>query len=297
MASISVMVSDHIDYIKLIEEKSPNTVKQRTCYLRRFCDFVGADADVRKIDNSTIERWIIHLKKANPDLAGRSINAAVSHVRSFFFWCQSRRGLISAINFAAVPRQPEVAPEHRYCCRKDVERAVAAAMSQGKSRRAVIVQLFFDSCMRLSELTSLKRTDIKGRQIVYVGKGRKQCRTVISCETAVLLEWWLAQHDSVYVFPSPANTNRPLAVESVRRHVSAAFLAVGIEGMRPHDMRHSGATDLELNGAPIQFISRILNHSKLTTTQIYTHAADMTLVDNFDTYRGNFAIDKSLMAC
>ncbi len=63
-----------------------------------------------------------------------------------------------------------------------------------------------------------------------------------------------------------------------------------IAGVTAHAMRHSGATELELNGAPIQLISRLLNHSKLDTTRIYTHATEVRLIENRDKYMKSLSL-------
>lgn len=73
------------------------------------------------------------------------------------------------------------------------------------------------------------------------------------------------------VFPSPTNADEP--VQEIKRQIRNAFRRAGLEGVRFHDLRHTFASHLVMNGVDLKTVQELLGHASLTTTQRYAHLA------------------------
>jgi integrase/recombinase XerC len=148
-------------------------------------------------------------------------------------------------------------------------------------RDRVIMELFYSSGLRLSELIGLNRRDIdeKNRVLTIFGKGKKQRQSPIT-DTAV--EWLLnylnhperplVEKDPDAVFLNKWGTR--LTPRSVDRNFAAYLKASGLsERVTPHTIRHTIATHWLENGMDLKTIQLLLGHTSLSTTTIYTHVS------------------------
>ena len=157
-------------------------------------------------------------------------------------------------------------------------------------RDRALLETFFSTGLRVSELARLDRDDInlRTREFSVIGKGRKS-RIVFLTEAAAT---WLERYtqarndrwkplfirtkgeldrtaDGLRMRMSPRSIER-----AVDKYVKAAGLAVSAT---PHTLRHSFATDLLSNGADLRAVQEMLGHANLNTTQIYTHVTNPQL--------------------
>lgn len=177
----------------------------------------------------------------------------------------------------------------------EVERMFRA--TNGDSPRALrdraILELFFSSGLRVSELTGLNRDSLNldKEEFSIRGKGSKLRLAFLSLTARdTIREYLRHRHDAdpaLFIsFPkkgltSPKSTAREtlrLTPRSVQRLVKHYAKKAGIgKDVHPHTLRHSFATDLLSNGADIRSVQAMLGHSSITTTQIYTHITDKGL--------------------
>jgi len=153
-------------------------------------------------------------------------------------------------------------------------------------RDKAILELFFSTGLRLSELCSLNRDlDLSKDEFSIRGKGDK-VRVVFLSDSAKdsIREYLKSRKDldePLFVQHSRngAKDNR-LTPRSIERIVKYYAIAAGIsKKVTPHVIRHSFATDLLSNGADIRSVQMMLGHSNIATTQIYTHITDKQLRD------------------
>lgn len=172
------------------------------------------------------------------------------------------------------------------------------AAPQGDSlaawRDRAILETFFSTGFRVSELAKLNREDLRFREntvdfeLTIVGKGSK-VRTVYFSERAVkTLKTYLAKRDDLdpaaFVNYRPgaskSDNDRRLSVKSiesvVKKYVKIAGLPVNAT---PHTLRHSFATDLLSQGVDLRLVQEFLGHKNIATTQIYTHVTNKQLRD------------------
>jgi site-specific recombinase XerD len=157
---------------------------------------------------------------------------------------------------------------------------------QKRLRDKAILELFFSTGLRLSELCSLDRDlDLSKDEFSIRGKGEK-VRVVFLSPSAkeAIREYLKSRKDMdeplfVQYSRNGSNNNR-LTPRSIERIVKYYAIAAGIsKKVTPHIIRHSFATDLLSNGADIRSVQMMLGHANIATTQIYTHITDKQLRD------------------
>ncbi|MBU6321250.1 MAG: tyrosine-type recombinase/integrase [Patescibacteria group bacterium] len=185
----------------------------------------------------------------------------------------------------------------------DVERmlAVPDTATQHGLRDRAIMELFFSSGMRISELVALdadrlsmlddKRTD-RTYELSIVGKG-KYVRTIfISPRAAEWVRKYLASRKDVF---KPLFVNHKiqdddgsrLTPRSIQAMISRAARLAGLsKKVTPHTLRHSYATDLLSHGADLRSVQELLGHKNVATTQIYTHVTNKRLRDIHERFHG-----------
>ena len=158
--------------------------------------------------------------------------------------------------------------------------------SQKKLRDKAIMELFFSTGLRLSELCSLNRDlDLSKDEFSIRGKGEK-VRVVFLSESAkkAVSEYLKSRKDldePMFVqYSRNGGKGNRLTPRSIERIVKYYAIAAGIsKKVTPHIIRHSFATDLLSNGADIRSVQMMLGHANISTTQIYTHITDKQLHD------------------
>jgi integrase/recombinase XerC len=148
-----------------------------------------------------------------------------------------------------------------------------------------ILELLYASGLRVSELSGLDvdALDRVDRAVRVLGKGRKERIVPYGEQAARALEAWLGARGEQ---PGPLFTNprgRRLTVRSIYTIVRRSARAVGItRPVSPHTLRHTFATHLLDGGADLRMIQELLGHSRLSTTQRYTHVAADRLMKVYD---------------
>lgn len=159
-------------------------------------------------------------------------------------------------------------------------------------RDKAILELFFSTGLRLSELCSLNRDlDLSKDEFSIRGKGEK-IRVVFLSESAKkaireylkertdLEEPLFIQYSNSSISKKTTKESNRLTPRSIERIVKYYAIAAGIsKKVTPHVIRHSFATDLLSNGADIRSVQMMLGHANIATTQIYTHITDKQLRD------------------
>jgi integrase/recombinase XerC len=152
-------------------------------------------------------------------------------------------------------------------------------------RNLAILELFYSTGMRLSELQGLSRGDLDlvSQQVKVRGKGRKERISPVGDQASLALRNYEAKRDellrqvgargerSAYFL---ARTGKRIGVRMVQKVVSA-FLEEIDEGagLTVHSLRHTFATHLLDAGADLRAVQELLGHASISTTQIYTHTS------------------------
>ena len=167
----------------------------------------------------------------------------------------------------------------------------------GRRDRAIL-ELFYASGLRLSELAGLDVDDVnlRARMARVLGKGGKERLVPFNGSTATAVRQYLPDRENLVSQPqggryAARGTRQPLFVNYrgsrlstrsidrlVRRYVAACSSRLGIS---PHALRHSFATHLLQRGADLRAIQELLGHARLSTTQRYTHVNAAQLLETY----------------
>lgn len=241
----------------------------------------GSNKDVTQLTRADLRKWIASLSRDG--LAPTSIARAVSAVRGFF------KFLMLDGHIKSHPAEDLDTPQRfsylpKFLTEDEINRLLAApdiSTSEGVRDRAVL-EIMYASGLRVSELVTLKQTDLDllAGLVVCHGKGSKERRVPLG-KSAI---HWLQQHAAVkasygkssspYVFLHRGKPfTRQLAWSMIKGHAER----IGIKNVSPHTLRHSFATHLLQRGADSRSVQALLGHSDISTTQIYTHMTDVHL--------------------
>lgn len=175
-------------------------------------------------------------------------------------------------------------------------------------RDRAIMELFFSSGMRISELVALDADQVsflkdkstsRTYELSIVGKG-KHVRTIfISPRSAQWLRAYLDSRRDVYkpLFINQRSKdpeNKRLSVRYIQRMISRSAMLAGIsKKVTPHTLRHTYATDLLARGADLRSVQELLGHKNVATTQIYTHVTNKRLRDVHEKFHGGKEMDNT----
>lgn len=248
--------------------------------LRTYLDFLAGQRITKpdRVTRDAVLDHLIALRKAG--LSPRSSARHLSAIRRFHrFMAQEKIAAADpTIDFDS-PRTVRALPS--VLSQRDLEKILAApdtATSEGL-RDAAILELFYSSGLRISELAALTLQDVSlGESTVRVrGKGSKVRLAPLGAKAREKINAWLAIRNDwkpkqpvLFINKRGARMGRT----SVWTIVKQAVRAAGVRGdITPHTLRHTFATHLLDGGADLRAVQEMLGHSDISTTQIYTHVS------------------------
>ena len=234
-----------------------------------------------------IRRFIARLHRQG--LGARSIQRLLSAVRSFYRWLM-REGLASQ-NPAAQVRAPKAPRKLPGTLDTD---AVARLLdirdeSPLALRDKAIMEIFYSSGLRLSELASLRwdQVDTASGLITVTGKGNKTRVVPLGSYAAKALARWnrvrgqFAGFDEPCVFVS--NRGQPISVRTIQSRIRHWARRQGLpERVYPHLLRHSFASHMLESSGDLRAVQELLGHADISTTQVYTHLDFQHLASVYD---------------
>jgi Site-specific recombinase XerD len=292
MSDFISSIQSFLEYLQKEKGYSGHTVSAYKSDLDQFKEFVKNVAGAETLE-SIMEKRILRsftYSLGDHKLRPRSIARKVAALKSFSKYCIKRHLL--SVNQAKLISTPKLdRPLPAFLTEKQAIALAAPANAQGglpqndskntinALRNRAIVELFYGSGLRLSELHACNRAtiDIRKRTVRVLGKGQKERIVPVTDQLLALLERYAQirpEGDSAGP-DSPLFTNSKglrLSRRHIERIVSAEVAKVSQQKKKsPHVLRHSFATHLLDGGADIRAVKELLGHASLSTTQIYTH--------------------------
>lgn len=259
---------------------------------RPVADLTPADVDAFAIRAFLGE---LHKQRISATSSARKLSA----IRTFVKFLR-RENLIQddPSSLVAAPRKPQTIPPHLTIEEMSALLEMPDASNPLGRRDRAILELFYASGLRLSELVGLDMEDVNlsGRMVRVMGKGRKQRLVPFNTSTADALRAWMRDRSATRLNADGSGQTRHaravaaplflnyrggrLSTRSVDRLVRRYVVLCGAKfGISPHALRHSFATHLLANGADLRAIQELLGHARLSTTQRYTHVNAAQLID------------------
>jgi integrase/recombinase XerC len=286
-------VEEFLTHLAKERDVSPNTVKAYDRDLREFTGFLGryyggAEWSWQGVDRLAMRGFLAHL--ARRGLSKRSMTRTLSAVRSFYRFLH-RNELVEANPARAVgaPRLERYLPGYLDRAQIDLLFQMAEVRAwEGNFidvRNLAILELFYSTGMRLSELQGLSRIDLDlvSQQAKVRGKGRKERIVPIGNTATLALRNYEAKRDELIRAVGPkadrmavflSRTGRRIGVRAVQKAVTALLHQIDEEaGLTVHSLRHTFATHLLDAGADLRAVQELLGHASISTTQIYTHTS------------------------
>ena len=280
----------YLDYLRDERNASPRTVENYDRALRAAADFLGRKS-WRDATADDFRAYLFALMKR--DRSRATIRLEFAALRSFYrFLCQRQGLAANPLMAVSLPKAEKRLPVFLTTAQIDaLLRAPLAAKPEKQApqwmpwRDAAVLELFYSSGLRLSELAALDASDIDpiNESVRVLGKGSKE-RIVPVGEPALEAIQQYRQRAQVQ--------NGPLFLSKLRRRMGApAIWSLVKKYLRlaripvpasPHKLRHSFATHLLDAGADLRTVQSMLGHASLSTTQIYTHVTTERLKKAYD---------------
>jgi integrase/recombinase XerC len=272
------MIEKFLEYIVVEKRYSEHTLISYKKDLEDFLLFVSdteGTRDLTKVDKKVIRNFLVHLTENH--FQKRSINRKLSSLRSFYLFLLkigeievSPLESVSSLKFYAekqIPMSEEEMAELSEILDEDtghfLEKAIIETLYQTGMRKAELCNLFFEN------------VDFSSNEIKIKGKGNKERIVPISSVLAEILYKFIEirkplPESEIYFFVR--ENGKKLSEKFVYSVVNSYLSMVTFKKKKsPHILRHSFATHVLNNGAEISKVKKLLGHSSLASTQVYTN--------------------------
>lgn len=286
------LINKFLDYLSYERNFSKYTVLNYGEDLKFFIDYLNKKKinDIRNVDYQIIRNYLVYMH--NKKLSKKTISRRISTLRSFFKYLLNKEYINdNPMTLISNPKLDKLLPKFLYKEELEEIENIPDMDTINGIRDKLIIEMFYSTGIRVSELSNLKINDIdfKERKINIFGKGSKE-RIVLFGETCLKLinlyldksrPFILNDGDSPYLFVNKRK-NR-LSENSIRIIIKDVLKKSGLNvKLTPHVLRHTFATDLLNNGADLRTVQELLGHENLQTTEVYTHITNERLKKVFN---------------
>lgn len=287
MDTLNQLITEYIEYCKYRKRLDDKTLKAYRIDLKQYNVYASNEMD--PLSRNVIDPFITELhKKYKP----KTVKRKIASLKAFFHYLKYKEILADNpfdkidIVFREPKLLPKTIPFHTI---QDFLSVLYLQKEQAKTnyqrhcyiRDIAVIELLFATGMRISELCSLKPSDVdlKSNAILIYGKGARE-RILQVCNPEVINALFtyqeLFQKDIIicgYYFVN--RLHHKLSDQSVRSMINKYVQLASIEQhITPHMFRHSFATLLLEQDVDIRYIQQMLGHSSISTTEIYTHVSN-----------------------
>jgi integrase/recombinase XerC len=290
-ATVDFPYADFIQSLEIERQLSKHTLESYVTSIESFIIFLLKYTQIRRwtaVDEFTIRQYLIELLREHKK---STLCNRLSGLKSLFIFFKNHK-LIVANPFEGIcsPKKEKTLP--KILSPQDVALLLSQPeklFSQKKisqflyHRDSLILELLYNSGMRLSELLSLRYCDIDfgQRSAKIMGKGNKERICPIGIYSIEALRRFIGGRagdfspDSLIIISDRGKNITPRQVQNrLKFYLQQSNLPADIS---PHKLRHSYATHMLNNGADLRLVQELLGHANLSTTQIYTHVNSAAL--------------------
>lgn len=274
-------IQEYLSYLKVSLNYSPHTITSYENDLKQFENFLTLtfgkdDFDLNDLELTILKSFVAGL--FDEDYSNRSISRKISLLKSFFKYLAKKKYIKKNVASTLIfPKLDKKLPS--YLTESEAEKLFEPEQTDDrKPLDAAILELFYSTGIRLSELINLKISNINFsiKTIKVFGKGSKE-RIVPFGKNAELS---ITEYLKIRPVPAEGNTDilflssngNKLYPMQVNRITKKSLEGVTeLKKKSPHILRHTFASHLLDKGADIRAVKDLLGHESLSTTQVYTH--------------------------
>ena len=269
------MIEEFINYLTNEKRFSNHTVVAYKKDISQFFNSIGGESALLKVNHKDIRTYLVEMVEEGKE--NSTINRKLSSLKTFFKYLK-RQGLISINPMVKVQglklkkRLPQFVPENQlwdtsiFCEHED---------QFSNLRDELILELFYQTGIRLDELINLKRFNVTSNNIKVLGKRNKERLIPIAPSFFLMIEKYIIvknKNNIVSEFLINTKNGKKLTPKFVYSKVNHYLgKATNLKKKSPHVLRHTFATHMLNNGASLESIKKILGHTDLVATQVYTH--------------------------
>jgi integrase/recombinase XerC len=274
-------IESFLEYLKNEKRSSLHTQVAYQHDLEQFFVFLGGDGTVllASVKPKTVRNWIVELSKSG--MSPRTIHRKISSVRAFYKYLQ-RLGIMDENPAISVnlPKTPKRLP--LFVKESEME-LLLDHTDFGDDyegvRNKLILELFYDTGMRLSELVELRHRDVDltEKMVKVLGKRNKERIIPLTNESVMLFKrYYDVKNDTFGTTAEPwlflTSKGAKIYHKLVYRVVHSSLeMVTTMQKRSPHILRHTFATVLLNRGADLNAIKELLGHANLNATQVYAH--------------------------
>ena len=264
-----------LQFLEHEKRYSVHTLKSYSTDLEQFIQFLSSEFQVNTVKNVNfqfVRSWIAKLLSNN--ISARSVNRKITTLKTYF------RFLLKENMIKQSPMQKIISPKTSKRLPVFVEEIkmdeLLNEIDFGKGflaqRNRLILELFYFTGIRLSELINLKNKDIdfSNSTILVLGKRNKERLIPLTFDILSKIKKLNTSNKSPFLFTT--EEGKQISTKQVYRLVNKYLsMVTSLDKKSPHILRHTFATHMLNNGADINAIKELLGHANLSATQAYTH--------------------------
>ena len=271
------MFDKFISYLQFEKRYSAHTIVAYRQDLNSFVEF----AEVNKINEfadlsaAFIRSWIVYLIEGG--MKNRSVNRKLASLRTLYKWLRKEgfvdqspmtkiQGPKNERHLPVFAKESELLPE---------KIDVIFSDDFGGKRDALMLEMFYQTGIRLSELIGLKMNDIDGGQIKVLGKRNKERIIPISNQLVEQIQIYIGlrkdfqtENTHLFILSNGKKIYPTFAYRKINHYLGKV---TNLDKKSPHILRHTFATHMLNRGTGLETLKDLLGHANLSATQIYTH--------------------------
>ena len=281
MKKIEKQLDEYFNYCDKVRRMSQQTMQGREWTCRSLVESAKINS-LEEITNQQINEWV--MEQTARGCCGRTVNTRLAIAIAMLRYFQDMGVSMPKLKIRLIAKQKEQPPHRVYYKREQIDQVLRYA----DCLEWLLIRICFDCGLRISELRNLRLMNFDGQRITFIGKGSKAREAYLSEEARERLNDWIQREhitDYLWVVEDHYGKKRHLTVEDLRYRMRKPFYAAGYTNFHPHALRHSFATDVVENGAPLPIAMEMLGHSNLATTERYVHSFEGHLSEYFQQYK------------
>ena len=279
------IITEFIDCLTNERKLSQHTLRAYTTDLNSFVSFIEdtkPKTSILDVEKSDVQLYLRSLSSARKKSA-RTVSRKLASIKSLFKYLTENSVVdVNVTQSIKSPKLPKRLPNYLQVSEIDDLLNLPVDDTYQSSRDLLILELFYSTGMRISELVQIKMSKIKleSRSIQITGKGKKDRLVILGELAGKAMRKYLSKRreiksmvNSIFLFPQQVKSTSPHISGNTVYNIVKKYIKIVSknEKLSPHSLRHTFATHLLENGADLMAVKDLLGHSSLSSTQIYTH--------------------------